>query len=164
MSLYVQRQLSAFVIPGGGSTMTASSAGVGDVLLDMSDTYPGNIMSVDDGNSSTGEVTIAASASQVLRLPAGYVSTHYLGIMISTTQKAKVVIVSPDHATGTQLVMAGTASAEEGFYSSQDTVTSITVTNVSASSAIVRFFLWTYPADITESSAWRSGTQTTGVL
>lgn len=165
MSLYVQRCLAMQVLPGGGAAMTPSSAGFWQVLHDFSDALPYNIMAAGNGNSSTGEVTIAASGSQVLRLPENYVNTQYLGILLSASASVKVAIASPDHTTGTQLLKAGTASDEEAFFSSQDTVNSITVTNLSGSATVtVRYFLWTYPADLTDPGSWRTGSQTTGTL
>lgn len=162
MSLYIQRQLSTFLVPGGGATLTPSSVSFADDVQELSDTYPGNILSVGTGNSSTGDITLAASATQVLSLPVGYTSTHYLGILLACSQTVKAVIVSPDHATGTHLIKAGLAA--EGFFSSQDSVTSLTITNTAATATTVRYFLWTYPLDLSDATAWRSGTQTTGVL
>ncbi len=159
--MYVQRQCSAIMIPGDDTS--AAAKGMGSKLFDASDTYPSNILVVDDAGLSAGAVEIAAAGSQALPLPAGYVAAQWLGIFIECEAIAKVVVVSSAHTTSTHLVKAD--STIPGICQYMDTgVTSITLTNNGSATATFKYFLFQYPEDLDANASWRSGSQTTGTL
>ncbi len=161
--MFIQRQCSTILIPGDDTS--ASAQGMAEKLYDSSDTYPANIMVVVDNKYTAGEISIAASGSQDLPLPGGggYATGKWCGIFITCDANAKIVTASADHATSTHLVKAWTNS--EGVACYMDTgVTSITVTNTSSVTALTRYFIFQYPDDLDDNDAWRSGSQTTGIL
>lgn len=160
--MFIQRQCSSIVIPGDDTS--ASAQGMAEKVYDSSDTYPANIMVVVDNKLTSGEISIAALGSQDLPLPSGgYATGTWCSIFISCDAIAKIVTASADHATSTQLIKAWTNS--EGLCVYMDTgVTTITVTNLGSAAAITRYFIFQYPEDLDDNDAWRSGSQTTGIL
>ncbi len=159
--MYLQRQISAFI--GNSSYTDPVRYGIGDRIWASQDVYPAKIQILNDGDIMADEITFAALGSGALPLPSGYTSAGRLSVFMRVSSTVKIVIVSPSVSTSTVLVKAGTATDSNGFFSFTGRVTSMTVTNPSATAAAtVEYFAWEYPSDITVAAAWRDGAQTIG--
>lgn len=164
MSEFVQRQISGFLVPGvSTSTSNPNQFDPSTYTWQIQDVYQSTIMKLDPGKYTTGTLTVAnTSGSEALPLPGDYDSALRLAVFISSTKTIKAVTVSPAHATSTVMIVAGTN--QSGLLIFNERVTSITLTNVGATDAVVSYSTWEYPADISAPSAWQDGVQTIGTV
>lgn len=160
--MYIQRQISAFL--GNGTDIDPVQYGIADRLWTEQDVYPAKIQIISDGGVIADQISVAASGgTATLPLPQAHVAaTSKLAFFLTTDHTVKVTIARPDSTTSVLLVRAGTSSDSPGAYAFTGLVTSILVTNAGTAAAIINYFCWDYPADITVGSAWRDGAQTTG--
>lgn len=160
MTSFVQRQISGFL--GVGDDTLANQYAPESNLWSMQDVSPTTILKVDNALQNSGTITLAASGTAALTLPQAYDSANQLYCYVSTDVEVKAVTVSPAHSTSTVMVTS-IGSPLRGILSFVDRVTSLTLTNTSATSAIVRYFFVELP-DLTSVDSWRSGYQTLGVV
>lgn len=107
---------------------------------------------IDPGKQIYQQFSLAQNASASLSLPENYTVGARLYIAVMTDFKARVVVVSPTHGTGTTL-LKGTDSDDDGdhasFWTSQMDVTSLTVSIPSTAdggvTTIVQAFMYEIP-------------------
>lgn len=158
---YIQRQIAGFL--GIGHNTDPVTYGLSDRVWDMRDAYPANQLQLGDGKKLSFETQIAASGSLVLPLPSSYDTTNPLFVLFRCTGLAKLVTVDPDLGTSTSLCRPGLAADQNGLQCFTQRITSITVSNPSSTAAITIAYMMFEVPDLTLSSNWRQGYQTTGV-
>lgn len=161
---YVQRQITGFIAPGvSTSASNPNQFDQSAATWQIQDVYPSTVMKLDEGKYTSGSLTVVAtSGSEVLPLPGSYLMARRLAVFIMSTATIKAITVSPAHATSTVMIIAGTN--QSGVLVFNERVTSITLTNVGSSDAVVSYSTWEYPPDIDDPSAWQGGVETIGTV
>ncbi len=156
---FVQRLITGFMAPGDDTH--ANQFDPSTYLWQVQDVYPSKVMKLDPGKYTTGSLSVAAtSGTATLPLPGNYDSTKRLAVFISSDHTIKAVTVSPAHATSTAMITAG--ANQGGLLFFNERITSITLSNVGSTAAIVSFSTWEYPADLLDADSWQQGVQTVG--
>jgi hypothetical protein len=157
---YIQRQIAGFL--GIGDDTDPVLYGFSSRVWDMRDCYPANQLQLADGKKISFETQIAASGSLSLPLPASYASANPLFVLFRATKLVKVVTVDPLLGTSSSLCRPGLASDQNGLQCFCQRITSITVSVPGVDAATIQYMAFEVP-DLTLSSNWRQGYQTTGV-
>ncbi len=157
---YIQRQFAGFL--GVGSNTDPVTYSISNRVWDMRDTYPANVLQVADGLRLSFESQIASLGTLVLPLPPEYDTAEKLFVCIRSNLLVKVATVIPIIGTSSSLIRPGLATDQNGVQSFISRVTSITITNPSATTATVQYTAFQLP-DLAASASWRDGYQTTGV-
>lgn len=158
--MYIQRQFGADVVTGDDTDLVTST--ISNYVWQLTDTNQRYVLVIDPGKYVQGTIDLAASASYSIQLPNTYDSANRLFVMIRSDLTIKVVTVSPFDPTSTFLVRAGVEAGQDGIYSSQGRVTSITVSNPQSETATVEYFLFEQP-DLSLADSFRDGQIATGV-
>jgi len=163
MSEYVQRQVSGTLCVGDYSTMAQFDPSKN--LWSQTDVVPTTIMKIGNGKTSSGVLTLpATTGTATVPLPQNYDTAQRLAVTIYSDKIIKVTTVSSAHTTSVGLIRPGASPDQKGMMSWVGRVTSITLANVQSTAATVTYMMWEYPEDIENQSAWRTGSQTTGVI
>lgn len=160
MTVYLQRQFAGWLAPGNDEdpvTYPPQSR-----VWDLRDVYPSNVLQIDQGLQNSFETTIATLGSLTVALPQLYVSTEKLFVLIRGNKLLKVVTVIPVAGTSSALLRPGLDTDQNGVHCFCSRVTSITITNPSADTATVQYFLFQMP-DLSLAASWEQGYQVTGV-
>lgn len=155
---FARRQFGLTVAQGDVDTLLEAMGTT--PYYQSNDVNPRMVLRLEDGGYAGYQTQIAAAGSYTVQLPNTYTSASRLFFAMSTSQTAKVVVVSPDHSTSTVLVSA--IGTSPGVFSWTGTVTSITVSVPGASASTFSYMAWTLP-DISLSSGWRQGQQSSGI-
>lgn len=106
-------------------------------------------------------ISIASLASYTVPLPDGYTNAAYLACNFRCLGRLKFSVVSPSHTTSVAICEATTTYP--GYYGITDQVTSITITNPTASTVKLRYILVQLP-DLSANASYLRGALTTGVV
>lgn len=161
--MFLQRQISASLVEGEKISLADGVY----FPYKLTDVLPKYILRLGEGQVSSGYLELAATESSVLQLPANYVNTDRLSVIIRTNQIVKCVVVSPDHGSSTFLTKS-TDSTDEGEHLGpimwQGTVTSITLSiPATFSSALIEYFMFVIP-DLSEPTSYRLGQTALGYI
>lgn len=166
---FIQRQITGTV--GIGDYTTMAQFDPSKNVWSLNDVRPTTIMKIDPGKHSSGVLTIpATTGTATVPLPESYDTANRLAVFIFSNTIIKCVTVSPAHSTSSVLIKPSAASnanssnEQRGILNWIGRVTSITLSNVQSVAATVQYMMWEYPTDISASTTWRSGAQTTGVI
>lgn len=153
---FVRRNLTACIVDGARKQVSDGT----DVLWRTLDVKPSVALRIDDSKLTLNKFSLAASGSYVLQLPPGYSSAERLAVVLTVVGVVQAVIVSPAVSTSTQLIAS--IDGQAGILSFQERVTSITLSNPTASTtAYGEYCVFEIP-DLTSPDAYRDGTRTIG--
>lgn len=161
MTVYLQRQFAGWLAAGDDTDPVVFPPQ--SRVWDMRDVYPSNVLQMDSGLQNSFETTIDTLGSLTVQLPQLYDSAEKLAVLIRGNKLLKIVTVIPVAGTSTALLRPGLATDQNGVHCFCGRVTSITITNTSADTATVQYFLYQMP-DLTLAASWEQGYQVTGVV
>lgn len=149
--MYIQRQIQAFLATGDAPAIAEATT----FPWRQRDVRPSLVLVLAAGKQDSDAIRLNAGQSYALPLPSDYDTTRPLFCALKASSAAKVVTVSPAHATSTALIKA--ASGYPGILQWTGRVTSITVSNPHATDAtLVEYFLHELP-DLTLAASFRGG-------
>ncbi len=161
MSTFIQRQFAGWIAPGTDTDPVTYPPSTR--VWETRDVYPSSILKIEDGLQISFETTLATLGSLVLPLPQLYDSANRLFVLIRSNLLVKLVTIHPVLGTSSSLLRPGADTDQNGFQSFVGRVTSITLTNPSATTATIQYMAYEYP-DLTLSASWQNSFQTPGII
>jgi hypothetical protein len=110
---------------------------------------------IEPGKNIGAVITLAAAGTYLVQLPNDYDTENRLFVLISAQGVCRCVLVSPAHATSTILIK-GESSARPGIYSVCERVSSITLSNPTATAFDVQVSTYELP-DLSLSASFSNG-------
>lgn len=161
--MFLQRQISVSLVEGEKESLADGYK----FPYKLVDVLPKYVLRLGEGKVTSGYLSLAATESSSLQLPASYDVERPLSCIIRSTLRCKVVVVSPTHGSSTFLIKS-TNDADDGYHYGfimwQGDVTSITVSVPAGfNTALVDYFFWEVP-DLDEPTSWQMGARAIGYV
>ncbi len=160
---FLRRQVAVRTVQGIVSALPSGTV----FPYRLTDVLPKYVLKLDAGTYSSDTITLNASDSFAIPVPAAYDSANRIACFMRCTARCKVVIVDPELGTSTFLVKStsGTTDGDhKGILMWQGRVTSITVSIPAAfADCIIDYWLWDIP-DLALAASWQNGIQALGVV
>lgn len=119
------------------------------------DVNPNVKLKTDAGKNAGDVIYLAAAGSATVQLPINYDTANRLFLEILSEGICKIVVTSAEHSTSTALIK-GESSARPGFYSTCQRVSTITLSNPTATGFNVQVSMFELP-DLTDSDSYTMG-------
>lgn len=156
--MYIQRQICAFLATGDVPSMAEATV----FPWRQRDVRPNLVLKLAAGKQTGDSIRLNAGQSFSVPMPDDYDTARPLFCVISASSVAKVVTVSPAHATSTALIKC--ATGYPGVLEWVGRVTSITVSNPHATDeTLIEYFLHELP-DLTLAASFRGGSFAFGYI
>jgi hypothetical protein len=155
--MFILRQLDSATQLGADSSESLTN----DYRQQITDVNPRYLLQLSgNGKFSSDYTQVAASGTFSIPLPQKYVTTNNLHMCLTSD---KTIQITTAGANGTSDIMLRAGTNQIGVLTQCGPVTSITITNSSASTANIEWFLFELP-NVAANAGWRDGSLATGVL
>jgi hypothetical protein len=157
--MFVRRQISMLLARGDVDSIQEAEG----FAFRQRDVRPSTVLVIGDGKRSAQAFSLDAGESYTVQLPVDYDSAQRLCGSFVTNGIIKAVVTSAE-LTGTSTQLIKGSSTARGTLNFQERITSIVLSNPTASTVLIEYALYELPSDLSDADSYRSGTQTTGVL
>lgn len=156
--MYVYRQITGFLAAGDAPSIAEATV----FPWRLRDVRAAIVLKLAEGKVAGDSIRLNSAQSFVVPLPSDYDTTRPLFCLFKSSSVARVVTVSPAHATSTALIKC--ATGYPGIFQWAGRVTSITLSNPHATDATeIEYLLHELP-DLTLAASFRGGSMAFGYI